>query len=115
MFHDLLPAAEGSYGQAAAYDFAEAPKVGLNSEPLGRTASAQAETCDHLVKNQQCASLAAGISQLGQKIWLRGDQSHVGCYRFYYHRCHSLVQLWHLVVGSDYGVGYCACGYSVAA
>ena len=115
MLHDLSLAAERSYGEAAAYHFAEAPKVGLHTEPLCRTSSTQAETCDHLVKYQQCACFAASISQLRQKIRLGGDQSHVGCYRLYYDSRNSLVKLGNFVVGSNDGVGHCARGYPVAA
>ena len=67
MLHDLSLAAERPDGQAAADYFAEAPKVGLHAEPLGRSASAQAETCDHFVKINSAPALLQASRSWGRK------------------------------------------------
>jgi len=51
--HDLALPAEGTYGQAAANDFAERSKIGPNAEHLLRPADAEPVTGNNFIEDEE--------------------------------------------------------------
>ena len=76
--HQVLPAAIGGYGQAAADDFAERGQIGLDAEMSLRAAVAKPKAGDHLVENQQRAVAPREASQSFEESRRGRNHAHIG-------------------------------------
>ena len=80
--HDLATRAVGAHGQATADDLAEAPHIGLHTEPLGCAAATQTKTGDDFIKEQHRPGGVAGFAKALEEARRRGHQPHVRRNRF---------------------------------
>ena len=56
-FHDLPFSAKSTYRHTGTDDFSVSHQIRLDSEPLLRTTECQTETCNYLIKDQNCTMI----------------------------------------------------------
>ena len=56
-FHDLPFSAKSTYRHTGTDDFSVSYQIRLDSEPLLRTTECQTETCNYLIKDQNCTMI----------------------------------------------------------
>ena len=56
-FHDLPFSAKSTYRHTGTDDFSVSYQIRLDSEPLLHTTECQTETCNYLIKDQNCTMI----------------------------------------------------------